>query len=179
MSGGGDFNTERFEMSTIRGARKIQVILTPINRVMTYVSGFFFMIMMLITVYEVIVRYAFNAPTVWTLEVSQYLMVIAIFFGVAYTLEADSHIKVDLLVTRLSPQRQRILGIIASILGIIFCAILLWKTAQLAGLAYQMHWISVTVLKVYLFPIYLVMPIGSFFLLLQYIVKLLMFINRQ
>ena len=178
MSGGGDFNTEQFEMSTIRGARKIQVILTPINRVMTYASGFFFMLMMLITVFEVIVRYAFNAPTVWTLEVSQYLMVIAIFFGVAYTLEADAHIKVDLLVTRLSPQKQRTLGIITSILGIIFCAILVWKTAQLAGLAYQMHWISVTVLKVYLFPIYLIMPIGSFFLLLQYIVKFLMFINR-
>ncbi len=162
-----------------RGARKLQSVLTPVNLVLGYISGFFFMLMMTMTVYEVIVRYVFNAPTIWTLEISSYMMLTATFLAASYTLEKEGHIKVDIVLLRLSPEGQRILNIITSILGTVFASILLWKTAHLAMTSYKLHWISSTPLKVYLFPIYLMMPIGSLLFLAQYISRLLMLIFKM
>lgn len=161
-------------MNRKHGVEKLQAVLSPINLALGYLSGFFFMLMMAITVYEVIVRYVFNAPTIWTLELSSYMMLTATFLAASYTLEKEGHVKVDIVLLRLSPERQRILNIITSILGTVFAAILLWKTGQLASTSHEMHWVSSTPLKIYLFPIYLMMPIGSFLLVVQYISKFIL-----
>lgn len=160
-------------------ASKVQGALSHLNKVVSIIASLPFIIIMLITVYEVIVRYVFNAPTVWTLEISQYLMLIGAFLAAAYTLEVGGHIKVDFLVERLSPGKRRIVNIISSLLGIIFFAALVWKSTELAWFTFKFGLRSMTMLAVPLFPIYVIMPIGSFLLLLQGIVQFLQLIVKR
>jgi len=147
--------------------KKFQAILSRFNAVMNLSASSLWIIIMLITAYEVIARYAFNAPTIWSLEISRYAMLIAVFLGTAYTLEMRKHIKVDLVVMRLSPGKRRIVNIISSVLAIIFFTTLVWKTAESAWIAHKFGWESATLLAIPLSPIYVVVLIGSFFLFLQ------------
>jgi len=159
-------------------ATKAQGALSHLNKVTSIIASLFFITIMLITVYEAIVRYVFNAPTIWTLEISQYLMLIATFLAAAYTLEVGGHIKVDFLVGRLSPGKRRIVNIISSLLGIIFFAALVWKSTELAWFNFKFGVRSMTLLAVPLFPIYVIMPIGSFLLLLQGTVQFFLIVKR-
>lgn len=146
---------------------RVQAVLSRINVGGSLVSGFGFLIIMLVTMYEVIMRYLFRAPTMWTLEASRYLMLVAVFFAAAYTLEMGGHIRVDLLVGRLPLGKRHIVNIVSSTLGVFFCVMLVWISGALAWLYYDLNVKSMTILAVPLFPIYVFVPIGSLFLLVQ------------
>jgi TRAP-type mannitol/chloroaromatic compound transport system permease small subunit len=54
--------------------------------------------------YDVLLRYAFNAPTLWGFEISTWTMGAAFTLSIGYALACDSHVRVDLLYSRI-PRR--------------------------------------------------------------------------
>lgn len=69
---------------------------------------------MAITVtYEIVARYFFDAPTTWAQEISVYFLLALALLGLAPTLAADEHIRIDLLTRMLSLTVQRWLRICA------------------------------------------------------------------
>jgi TRAP-type mannitol/chloroaromatic compound transport system permease small subunit len=67
--------------------------------------------------YEVIARYAFNAPTVWAYDVT-YMLYGAIFMlGAAYALHKGAHIRTDFFWENFTPRTK---GVIDSIAYIVF-----------------------------------------------------------
>jgi len=151
---------------------RIQPALSKFNRICASISGIGFLIIIFLTVFEVVLRYALKTPTAWTLEISSYILLSATFLSAAYTLETGGHIKIDLIPTLLKPKPRVILAIIVDVLGIVFVALWLWKSAALAWDSYSLHWVSRTRLEVTLWPLYAVIPFGLFFLLFQYIMLL-------
>ena len=67
-----------------------------------------------VVIYEVFMRYAFNAPTVWGFEVTAFLYGMHYMFGLAYTDVMDGHVKVDIFTARMPSRAQEIVGIITS-----------------------------------------------------------------
>ena len=57
-------------------------------------------------VWEVMMRYVFNQPTIWAHELSAILYAIFFLLGGAYTLQQKGHINVDILYLRLSPRKR-------------------------------------------------------------------------
>ena len=76
--------------------------------------------------YEVIVRYAFNAPTIWSYDIS-YMFNAGIFLlGAAYTLSINQHIRIDFL-SRLLPVRvQHFVNL--AVLACLFLPAMSWIT---------------------------------------------------
>lgn len=62
--------------------------------------------LVLATTWEVVARYAFNAPTVWAYEVGYLLTGSHFLLGLAYTLRQGEHIRVDVFSAKL-PMRVR------------------------------------------------------------------------
>ena len=62
--------------------------------------------MMIITMADVVARYAFNAPLLGVFELTEFLVLILVFSFIAYTQAQGSHVSVDFLVSRL-PGRVR------------------------------------------------------------------------
>ena len=50
--------------------------------------------------YEVVMRYAFNAPTMWAYEVAAMLMGTGFLVTIAYAMVSESHVRVDFLYAR-------------------------------------------------------------------------------
>ncbi len=57
-------------------------------------------------VYEVVARYAFNAPTIWAYDVSYMLNGGLFLLAAAYTLTKNNHVRIDFLSTRLPARTQ-------------------------------------------------------------------------
>jgi len=125
--------------------------------------------MILVTVYDVILRYFFRSPTAWAYEISW--MTYAAFFilGGAYTLVEDSHISVDIFFRKFSPRMQ-------SYLKAIFLLVLLLPFVFII-LRYAIPWAwhstlimertEHTLWRPYSFPVKWTLPIGFFLLALQ------------
>src|SRR5881394_4174198 len=73
--------------------------------------------LVLVVAWEVIARYAFNAPTIWSFDVT-YMLYSAIFMlGCAYALHKGAHIRTDFYYEKWSDRTR---GVVDSISYIVF-----------------------------------------------------------
>jgi TRAP-type mannitol/chloroaromatic compound transport system permease small subunit len=84
--------------------------------------------------YEVIMRYAFNAPTVWGFEVTAFLYGVHYMLGLALTEGRGGHVKVDVLTMRFSAKTQAAINIFTYI--VIFLPV--WTIMAYAAVKYGM-----------------------------------------
>jgi TRAP-type mannitol/chloroaromatic compound transport system permease small subunit len=67
-----------------------------------------------VVIYEVILRYVFNAPTIWGFELTIFLYGLHFMFGYPYTDVLGGNVKVDVFTSRMSEKKQAILNIITT-----------------------------------------------------------------
>ena len=79
-------------------------------------SSFLIYPLVLIVLYEVLMRYVFNAPTTWGFEATAFLYGLHYMFGLSYTENQAGHVRVDILTSRLSERAQAVLGLIGYLL---------------------------------------------------------------
>ena len=68
-----------------------------------------------------------DIPVAW--EYSSYLMAATFTFGAAMTLRAGGHIRVTLVLARVSPATRRWMETVLAALGVCFCGYLAWSMA--------------------------------------------------
>lgn len=73
-----------------------------------------------ISVYEVIMRYAFDSPTSWVHETTVFLIAILFSIGGPIAMARDKHIRVRLIYDAVSPQTRRWLDVVNSIITFLF-----------------------------------------------------------
>jgi TRAP-type C4-dicarboxylate transport system permease small subunit len=95
-------------------------------------SGFVLFGLMLITVYSVVMRYAFNAPPLFTLDLSRMMLIPIAVAGLAYCGWTSGHIAVDLIGALGRPKFVRISDIIVRLLCAGMIGLWTWKLIHLA-----------------------------------------------
>lgn len=143
------------------------------SRISGVVAGICILATALIVSYEVILRAFFNAPTEWVNEISVYLVLVSAFIGFAPALASGKHINVDLLICRLSPQLNKLLKIVCSLLGLGYSVVFLITSWEMAMNSYELGLLSTSTLRVPLFIPQLSLPIGFFLLALQFAANLI------
>lgn len=121
----------------------------------------------------VVMRYFLNASTVWQTEYVIFSLVAATFIGSPYVLLVRGHVNVDLLPNYLGHKGRRLLALVASIGGFVFCAVLAWKGYELFHEALVNNWTTDTVWALPLWIPYTAMPLGIGILALQYIADIM------
>lgn len=140
-----------------------------LNRTLYFISSLAIVLSAFILTYEVIVRYILRIPTIWEIETSVYLTVMATYLGAAYGLKDGAHINIDLL-TRLLPERvTRKLSLFTSIISFVFCALLAWKGWGMWWEATSRGWHSESLWGPPLTIPYFFLPLGMTLLSLQYL----------
>jgi TRAP-type mannitol/chloroaromatic compound transport system permease small subunit len=126
-------------------------------------------------VYEIFVRYAFTAPTMWAYDISRMLYGALFMLGAGYGLSKGVHIRADFIYRNWSAKAQ---GMVDGILYVLFyfpgLIVFLWMSTEFA---YE-SWIRAergmdTAWMPYVSPIKTVLPIGVLFLLIQGVSELL------
>ena len=119
--------------------------------------------------FEVIMRYVFNRPTRWVVDFTEYALVYILFLAMAWALSREGHVKVDILLSMLPARKQRMLNIITSVAGAVGCAVFFWVTMWMTLDAFREGILLLRATIVPRGPIWMVMPIGSFFLTIQFV----------
>jgi TRAP-type C4-dicarboxylate transport system permease small subunit len=165
---------ERTEMTG-----KIDRLLDGIIKFFGVIAGILFMMMALIVTYNVVMRYFVARPPVWAVETTEYIMVYATFLAAAWVLSVDGHVKIDILVMRLSPGRRHILNIVVSFLGFVACAILGWFAVKST---YNLYTREVIMMKMMPWPKWILIapiPLGILLTLIQFIRNLVALLGRK
>jgi len=78
--------------------------------------------LLVISVFEIVSRYGFNAPTFWATEISTYVGVAAVFLSLAYAEVRREHVRVEAFLEQLSEARRAPVLRLANWLGVVFIA---------------------------------------------------------
>lgn len=124
-------------------------------------------IMMFSVTYEVIVRYFFNAPTIWSMEINQYLLCAYIALAGGYTLLHEDHVNVEIFYGRYSEKKRAAIDLFTSIFFYIVIGVLIWKSGAAAWETFEYNEHSDSLLGAPLLPSKIVIPIGGILILLQ------------
>ncbi|MEI7538149.1 MAG: TRAP transporter small permease subunit [Comamonadaceae bacterium] len=120
------------------------------------------------------VRKAFNVSSNAYLEVQWYLFAASFLLASAYTLLNGEHVKIDVIYSRWSKRTQiwiDVFGFVCFLLP--FCAAILWFSIPFFLQGYRSNEVSPSAGGLILWPVYAMMPLGFFLLLLQGISELI------
>jgi TRAP-type C4-dicarboxylate transport system permease small subunit len=85
------------------------------------IIGWLYFAAVVISVYEVIMRYGFNRPTTWVHETTLMLVGIGMLWGGAYCMAEDRHIRVTVVRDALNKRIRRIIDMVVAVFNLLFC----------------------------------------------------------
>lgn len=95
-----------------------------INRFCIYIAAVLMAFLAFSVFYEIIARYIFDSPTVWTNELSSYMLQFIAFFTMGILLIEKKHIRVTFLIESLKGTKRKILELFTVFLTIPYSIIL-------------------------------------------------------
>jgi TRAP-type C4-dicarboxylate transport system permease small subunit len=127
---------------------ELRAVVERCNVALGMVSGLGVLAMGLILGYEVVLRYFFNAPTIWAQETATYLYMWTMLAAASYTLQEGKHVHVDLLVERVPPRARHLLAVATGAIGTVFCAIVAIQAYEMIAATVRFGKVSATPLRV-------------------------------
>ncbi|MCG8418601.1 MAG: TRAP transporter small permease subunit [Proteobacteria bacterium] len=126
-----------------------------------------------ITVYEVVMRYAFNAPTNWAHELSTLLFGVQYILCGAYAHYHHQHVNVDVLSHRWPPRWRAWVDVVTSSFFFLFVGALAYTSWTFAIDSWNLREVSVTDWAPPFYPVKIAIFIAFILLGLQGMVKLI------
>ena len=91
--------------------------------------------MVVLMLYQVILRYVFSASNSWSEELVRYLFILDVMLAASIAVRRNSHLQIDVLINCFGPKLKRIFTISATLAGIVFLAFLFWYSLDLCTTA--------------------------------------------
>ncbi len=83
-----------------------------LSRAFGAIAAALVIVLVVLMLYDVVLRYVFNAPTIWGNDLNTWLMGASFVLSIAYAMSTDSHVRVDLLYDRRTRPRIRIFDLV-------------------------------------------------------------------
>jgi TRAP-type C4-dicarboxylate transport system permease small subunit len=96
---------------------RFENVISKIIVIFSWVSGLTIFAMMFLVSCDVIARYFFRNPIKGTMDLGEMMLVLVGFLGMAYTQAEKGHVRIEVLTSRLSKEKQLILDAITSLLS--------------------------------------------------------------
>jgi len=153
---------------------------SELNRRVGELTSLFYLAVFAVTIYDVVLRYFFNNPTIWGLELVIALAALQYILGGAQAIQDDAHVRIDVIYQLFSPRVRRVMDILSYLLMICFLSIVVyygtlqahtsWLTGETSGAGWNSH-----------APMYMKMaiPVGAALMVLQSVQKLIQAIKGE
>ncbi len=144
-------------------------IIDKINFLMKVLIGTFTAAALVVMFWQIVSRYAFNAPLSWSDEFVRYLLVWITFVGAALAVRYSKLIKLDFIFNlfKISNGIKMIIRGLANVLSIIFCLIILRYSLEILEIVHNQKSSS---MQIPMSIPYLAIPFGTLMMLLNIIV---------
>ena len=126
-----------------------------------------------IMIYEIVMRYFFNMPSIWAYETSLLTYGGYIVLGGAYTHLVNGHVNVDVIWGRLSPKARAIMDICTSWLVFLYLGVLFWMSLEATIQAWQLKETTMSYWAPPYYPLRTTVPVACALFILQALAKLI------
>ncbi|MCF8482037.1 MAG: TRAP transporter small permease subunit [Rhodospirillum sp.] len=156
--------------------RLIDGLNEAIGRVLSIVAILFASII----IYDVVMRYAFNAPSRWAFDISKMLYGFYFVMLGGYALKHRAHVSVDLLLEKLSPNARRWVEIAAyPIFFFPFSWVFTTKSFDFAMRSWNSAESTYGAVQIPVYPLKISMAVAAVLLLLQGVAQMLKLIMNS
>ena len=129
-------------------------------------------ILAIIVIWGVMLTYVFGKSDIFSVEISEYLLVLICFFSIAFVQKEDKHVQVDIVTEKLSLKKRQILEIFTSFLCLIFCIIVGWKATTVSIMNFKRDFYSTSLISFPMWIPYMIISYGFTMLTLQFMVNI-------
>jgi TRAP-type C4-dicarboxylate transport system permease small subunit len=150
---------------------KLDALLDRLNSVMAWIAALAIIFMMFAISYAVMMRYAWNKPVPWIVEISSYLMLYITFLGTAWLQRKGGHVEVDLFTGRLRRRARAAFRTVTSLGGAVVGFVLAWKGSLVTVDYLQRDVTAIGILNTPQFLLIGIIPIGGFLLLVEFLLQ--------
>ncbi len=123
-------------------------------------------VLMAILMWSTISKAFFN-PSLWTLEMAQFVMVAYYILGGPYAMQLEGHVRMDLFYAKQSPQKRALWDAFTVFALIFYLCVMLYGAVDSTLYAFTYNERSPTAWRPYMWPIKVTLCIGFFLMLLQ------------
>jgi len=164
-------------MNLVKLVTKIRTIFDRVNDVCVFLAILLLIYPMITISADALMRYLLNQPQKWVSETTELCLPLITFLGSAWLLKRDEHVKMDIVLNRLSPRQLTIVNIITSILGAIICLTLVLYGAKVSWEQFQINYFT-PLLEIPTAPLLAIIPVGSFLLFIQFLIRIFEYPRR-
>ena len=149
----------------------------PLSKLMSHIASVILFLMMLLTITDVFLRKVFSNSILGTVELTEFMLVIVIFFCLAQTEVMNGHVKVDLVLSRFSERTQGLVDMITQFVCFLLSGLITWSTLvysekmRASGEVTQDLWVPI-------YPFIYIVAVGCAILALTLLMKFFLAIKR-
>lgn len=131
------------------------------------VGGLGMLLSMFLGTADVVGTQMLGRPVPGAREITESTMVLIVFGALAYGQIRRSHIRVELLYTRLPPRGRAALDILADVCGLLFFGLLLWQAINEAQFSIQIEEATDGLIRFPLYPARIILATGTGLLIVR------------
>lgn len=144
-------------------------LLDCILNLMAFLAGILLIFCLLSVSLGVLSRYLLGSPLSWIIEINEYILLFITFLVAAWTLRVNGHVKVDIVLNLLPIRMKILLSLLNSFIGLIVTLIITYYGALVSVDLLSRGVYNPTLLAIPKGPLVAIIPIGTFFLALQFL----------
>lgn len=128
-------------------------------------------LLMLIGTVDVLGRYFFDSPVKGAYEYSEILLAGVVFFGLAYALSVDGHVKIDTVISKFKPKVKVVISMIMASIALLTFILISWQGTLLAYKSWTSYR-QIDVIHLPIAPFQLLVPLGCLAVCLELILQI-------
>ena len=134
------------------------------------IAGVLLLFLMMSVTVEVAFRYFLGRPTSWVMEICGYILLFIPFLVAAWVLRRDGHVRMDLVLSIMSPKARSFVNAITSFISALICFVLTWYGIKVTIYFSKLGYKTPTVLMLPKSMIIAIIFVGSFLLAVQFLI---------
>jgi TRAP-type C4-dicarboxylate transport system permease small subunit len=159
-------------MEPRRTFHSAETTIRAVSRIANSVGMAVLIFMMLVTVADVFLRYAFNRPILGTIELCEYMMVAVVYLALPLCAFRGGNARVEILTSRFPPKLLSIVDSITCFLSLGILSLMTWQAFLEFNDMLKAGRVS-DMLGLPAYPFYLILAIGSLILWMVLLVMLI------
>lgn len=101
-----------------------------------YLIGFLMLVLVVVTIAQVIARFVFSQPLIWSDELARFILIWMVFIGAAIVSYDDKHLSVELFQEKMSPRVKLITSLIMRMIILLFLAVTIYSSIELVKVSH-------------------------------------------
>ena len=138
-----------------------------------YLSAVFMIFIVALILFEIFLRTFFHTSTLISDEFSAYFFVSVVMLGLSYTFKENGHIRITLVLSRLSKKTEKVFDIITSCIALVLTSFMFYHSLRMVIDTYKLDMRADSIAETPLFIPEIALPIGFFLFMLQILFKII------